>query len=389
MPPAVVEVSTRHAERVPLLFWSDGDRVYVFATGRSSRWSVDALRAGVCDLTFAGEPSRSYRASLVTDLEESGRAREGLREKYGADVWSRYFHPPERYVRLAPVSGGPAPTPEDPAESEFDAVAPTYDAAYERQPFERYLKDRAQQWLLHEIEGLDPVLEIGPGTGIDTLPILGAGHRVVAVDLSAGMLRELNGRAELAGFASRLRTVHGPLRDLATLLRSVGPGEFGAACSTFGAFNIERDLDGAARALGQLIRPGGRLVFTSLNQAGVAPLLWEIASGNPVGAAARVGRTVPAGEIRYPLEVHQRGPGFWDRLLAPEFEREVARPVSVMIPPFDSPRLLRWIGRRGARNLRDLDAALSRAPSLVPLSEWVFLSYRRVTPARGSAIGGR
>lgn len=58
------------------------------------------------------------------------------------------------------------------------------------------------------------LLEIGAAAGRYTLPLAQRGHRVTAVDLSAGLLRENRRRAEADGLADRICYLQADARDL-------------------------------------------------------------------------------------------------------------------------------------------------------------------------------
>jgi SAM-dependent methyltransferase len=62
-----------------------------------------------------------------------------------------------------------------------------------------------------------PVIEIGAGTGRIALPLLRAGHRVVALDRSRPMLDRLRERALAEELGERLTIVEGDLRSLPPL----------------------------------------------------------------------------------------------------------------------------------------------------------------------------
>lgn len=362
---------------VPLRFWTDGSFLYFVATTSSRRWSNVTLRFGGCEIVGENGTARPCSAAMVMDPAEAGRVRTGIQDKYGGEAWIRHFHLTDRIIRLDPHTPPVALSAHERSRREFDAIAPYYTQTVTANPLQRYLKERTATRLVAELSGVDPLLEIGPGTGFETLPLLAAGHRIVAVDISAGMLAELEDRARSAGVAERLVTRVAPLSDLGRAVDDFGPAAFGGACSTFGAFNLENDFSECGEALGRAIRPGGRLIFTSLIHPGAAPLTWELFLGHVREASARLHREVPPDGTRYSLDVHLRNPGFWDQALAPAFERCDVRPVSVLTPPFDSPRLIRVLSSKGRRTARALDAVLSSHGLLSPFAEWVLLTYRR------------
>jgi ubiquinone/menaquinone biosynthesis C-methylase UbiE len=83
---------------------------------------------------------------------------------------------------------------------------------------ERYGSADLNEWIFANLDarpGQD-ALELGPGTGKQTLPlaeIVGERGHVTAVDISEAALRDLRRDAERAGLGSRIRTLHVGMDD--------------------------------------------------------------------------------------------------------------------------------------------------------------------------------
>lgn len=348
------------------------------ATGDAD-WFRYAARSGEARVRWESGQEARCAARVVYEPEELERVRALLRSKYGEEVYRRHFEGTSRGLWLDPQRAPSAPALERVLQDEFDSVAAGYDASVASKTIERYLKERAVAFFAGALDGLDPLLEIGPGTGYHTLPLLARGHRVVAVDVSEQMIHRLKARAEESGWAERLETRTGRLRDLANVCRDIPDGTFRGIYSAFGAFNLEPEFRSAAVALARVTAPRGRLVFTALNRPGLAPMAWEALMGRPGQALRHVREVVPVGGSRYPLELYVPSLAGWDRLLRPAFRRRAVTPVSVVAPPFDSDRLVELIGREGAPRARALDERLVRWPISWVASEWIFLTYERTT----------
>jgi len=373
-----LRVDTARGESIFLLYWEEGGRLFVMPSSSAARWLSEVLRAGGCEVRRPGGSSVRCSAELVSDPTEAERARAGFRTKYGVERYGRYFGPRSKVVRL--VVGAPAVSrsPPEILEQEFDAVAAGYTEAVRSNPIEVYLKETTRDRLLDAFRGQDALLEIGGGTGFETIPLLSAGHGVTVVDLSARMLAELSSRARAVGADARLDCRRGRLSQLEDALQELPAESFGGAFSTFGAFNLEEDLGSAPGALARVLRPRTRLIFTTLNRPGALPVAWEIAVGNARNGLGRLRTALPSGSIRYPLTVYPRNPSFWDRALAPHFRRLSTLPVSVAAPPFESARIVRWLGAVGGARARRWDERLSRIALLAPIGEWTFLTYERL-----------
>jgi SAM-dependent methyltransferase len=134
----------------------------------------------------------------------------------------------------------------------YDGVADEYD---------RHL--RPARWMRRALwwrfDGLfrpgSHVLDIGCGTGLDTVHLAERGVRVMAVDASEGMVRQL--RTKLARGAVQ-SLVDARTGDAVTVLRSLA-GPFDGIVSSFAALNTI-DLESFVPEAARLLRPGAPLV---------------------------------------------------------------------------------------------------------------------------------
>lgn len=103
-----------------------------------------------------------------------------------------------------------------------------------------------------------PVLELGSGTGRVALALATAGHQVVGIDLSPGMVAvaEARRQAHPSVVAARARFVEGDMTAFEL------PEQFGLAISPFRAFQAVLEPAGqraCLRAVARHLRPGGLL----------------------------------------------------------------------------------------------------------------------------------
>jgi len=387
---STLELAVGREPPVTLLYVELDSRIYVLPSFPPGEWFVGAVREGRAEVRWPDGSTGFLTARLRDGSAILARLRDRVESKYGEGTWKRYFAQASAALELTPGSRRDSVGPLDRVRGEFDAVADAYDARVSAQPVERYLKDRVAAFAVNALEGLDPILEVGPGTGYHTLPLLAAGHRVVAVDISERMLGQLRSRATSSGFADRLEVRCGPASELGRVMSDFPDGAFGGVFSAFGALDLERDLGELAPVLHRLVRPSGRFVLTSLNRPGWSPLFWELAMGRPRTAGARLRRSIPADGIRYPLTLYPRTPTDWDEALRPSFERLAVVGVSVLAPPFNANRPVRVLGRSGTGRLRRWDEWLTARRISWAASEWLFLTYLRTNddgPAKSSSTG--
>jgi SAM-dependent methyltransferase len=107
---------------------------------------------------------------------------------------------------------------------------------------------------------LGPVVEVGAGTGRIALPVAQAGHRVVAVDRSPGMLERLRRRAALlpSEVGERIETRIGTLEALPPLPPT---DRVLAPFRTLLHLSTDEGRVDVFRAIRDVLVPGGRFVF--------------------------------------------------------------------------------------------------------------------------------
>lgn len=131
----------------------------------------------------------------------------------------------------------------------YDAIGSRYDEAFPH----RSGQVEAGAWLADALPTGSRVLDVGCGTGLPTArQLVRAGHKVVGIDLSAGMLRLFQDNVPGAE-CHRL--------DLADL-DSSGLGQFDGMVAFFSLLNLPRpEIPYALRMLHGLLRPDGLLAL--------------------------------------------------------------------------------------------------------------------------------
>ncbi|AZQ73293.1 class I SAM-dependent methyltransferase [Streptomyces abikoensis] len=132
----------------------------------------------------------------------------------------------------------------------FDAIGDRYDEAFPHKDGQL----AAGEWLAGALPPGSRILDLGCGTGLPTArQLVDAGHEVVGVDLSPGML-------DLARANVPDATFH--LADLADL-RDGRLGVFDGAAAFFSLLMLPRpEIPHALRMLHGLLRPGGLLALS-------------------------------------------------------------------------------------------------------------------------------
>ncbi len=300
------------APAIPLPRW--------FATLRSAsraRWRVGGR-------TLVGR---------VSELEDPAPVRAQFEILFGVDRVARWLG--AEIAGLALEADGTRPDAHAEIEDYFDRASADYDRLVEGNPLDRMLRTSSLEILRHAFHPGDTVLEIGAGTGIETLPLAAAGIRVVATDISAGMLERLTSKANATGLERMIEVHHLAAHQLEELERVYEPGSFQGAFSTFGALNCEPAWRGVVPTLARLVAPGGALVLGIWNRVCLVELAGYTIAGRPRRAFARLSSPAPVGLTRFGIPVYPSTVAEYRRAFAPSFQVESILGVPVVLPPYD------------------------------------------------------
>ncbi len=187
----------------------------------------------------------------------------------------------------------------------FDSVAADYDGPTGNNALIQQLRAQTMAAVVRRAPAGGRLLDLGCGTGLDAEYLARRGYLVTAIDWSPEMVRRTQERATAAGLEGRLEARHLGIQQLAGLPAAT----FDAAYSDLGPLNCVPDLEAAARALAQVLRPGGCLIASVIGR--LCP--WELAlfalKGDWTRARLRFGR----GPVPVPLNGHT----VWTRYLSP------------------------------------------------------------------------
>lgn len=216
----------------------------------------------------------------------------------------------------------------------YDAIAPDYDDLVVQDSWMRHVLWAEYARL---VKAGYRVLELGCGTGLDTLFLARRGVGVSAIDASAEMIARLAEKAREQGLGEALELRVGDVAEL-----GVYPAEsFDAAISAFAVLNTVGDLERLAAGVARTLRPGGRCLVHLL-----APNpLWEPHREHVVAICGRpvLHRLLPAREavrrLAPPLRLRRAyGLGFlWPR----DAIRWIPMPVARRLGLFET-RLGAW-----------------------------------------------
>jgi SAM-dependent methyltransferase len=219
----------------------------------------------------------------------------------------------------------------------FDRTAPVYDDLYgtAANPLMAWLRAESLGMLRRLLPAGGRVLELGCGTGEETLALARAGYWVLALDISPGMVRRARQKARAAGLDGRVEFLAMPAGALAALRPRPA---FEGAYAGFGALNCEPDLRGLGAALGELLIPGASFVASVINRRCLFETLWLVGRGflHQVGRGRGLGwglTTLPAAGGRATVPVRPLSAEEVAAAFRPAFRLEAWLALPLLLPP--------------------------------------------------------
>lgn len=218
-------------------------------------------------------------------------------------------------------------------EAAFDGVAAEYDRHIFGNQINVWLRIRSLGLMLRVFKPGQTILEVGCGTGTETLELAKHGIRVIATDVSSKMLSVLSSKAERAGLRDMIVPLHARPYALVEQLHHRGVDGVDGAYSTYGAVNTEPRLDDFFSSLYRLLQSDSKLILGVWNKY----CLYEIAGyslkGNPRMAVARLRNPVPVGKSRFCVSTNAYSVSSLSASLKHYFTLEKAYAVGLLLPP--------------------------------------------------------
>ena len=330
----IFDVKRGEAREIPLRFIELHGRLQVlYSAAKQPEWVSVATESAVVRWHI-GHQSYVGTANLARNSQEFQA--EVLREcaaTFGGERTSRWFG---QRIGCMTLLSSPEGTPyHHELEALFDRSAPQYDWVVHGNRFDEYLRKVALEALRKLFTPGERVLELGCGTGLETIPLAEAGVNVVALDISSKMLEELNRKSRASSPRGRIETHQARLADLPKVVDELGPGSFDGAFSHFGALNTEPQIEKVPPALHRLVKPNGKISLGGWNRTCLAEMVLFGIGLRPERALARFHASAPIGSSRFGIPVFPYGPGEVKRLFSPLFAPVKSFGVSVFVPPYD------------------------------------------------------
>ena len=263
--------------------------------------------------------------------------------KYGDKVVRQRYWGQTTYVEIEPRRQSLEDVSElvyGDLEAAFDGVAEDYDRHIFGNPVNVWLRNRSVGLMTTVFRRGQTVLEIGCGTGTETLSLAKKGIRVIATDISSKMLEVLTRHARDAGLQDLVVPVHCRPYALREKLTEIGYAQVDGAYSTYGAVNTEPRFADFFANLHSVLAPDGKLILGVWNKYCLYELAGYALKGNLSLALARLKNPVPVGKSRFCVATNAYSVGSLASMLGVYFTMENAYAVCLFIPPSN---LLRYL----------------------------------------------
>ncbi|HVZ86956.1 MAG TPA: class I SAM-dependent methyltransferase [Polyangia bacterium] len=260
----------------------------------------------------------------------------------------------------------------------FDALAARYDTLFSpaANPLKALARARVHAALARHFLPGSALLELGCGTGEDTLALAARGHTLVSCDPAPQMLALAAAKLTAAGHAPAARFVRGSAGSLAGDWPALGARVDGVF-SNFAPLNCELSLAPVRHLLEQALAPGGRFVGVVLPRVCPLEIALFLARGQPRTAFRRF-QPAPVADVdgrTFPMRYY--GAADFDRALGPGFRRVELRSLGLCFPPLSfGPRLAR--APRLMQLLMAAEDRLAGLPGLRRLGDHLILAYERI-----------
>lgn len=174
---------------------------------------------------------------------------------------------------------------EDPA-CPFDALAESYDESFSDGLLGRTLRAAVWRRVQTHLRGARSALELGCGTGVDTVALASAGLDVIAIDASEKMVQITSQRCAQHEVVARVE--HGDLMSLDTLDGCRGP--FDLVLSNFGPLNCVEDLGDTMGRIADRLAPDGIVIASIMGRFVPWEWMWMTITGHPTKSFRRLRR---------------------------------------------------------------------------------------------------
>lgn len=345
---------------IELAYVAQGEVIFLVSSGTESRWPSKILREGKAIIKI-DDRTIERRVRLVSERNLKENIMNLMSDKYGKEKTNRWFSSSSRIIELNTVPLNV--TNEDIysiwLEAEFDSIASDYDKHIFGNEVNSLLRERSLSTMSKVFDRPSRLLEIGCGTGTETIELLRRGHNVLATDISQKMLEIVSQKAKNLNLESKLTTIKLNAENIEYLIDIYGRSSFDGIYSTYGAINCIREIGQLPFKLHSLLNSNGKLVMGIYNKLCAIEIGGYLAKLKPFSAFKRLRSTIPEGDSRFCIDIYAYTMQEILKLFNPFFKLEYKEGVPVIILPSNFIKYTRKFNAR-IEELKKIDSWLGK-----------------------------
>ena len=345
---------------VPLAFVEAYSSFYVISSGNSNRWPGEVLRAGTAILSLHGE-NIPVKPKLLTNSDQQKEIKDAMRAKYGNMNFNKWFSEISRIIKFSQTEGLNEENInhyEEWLKDEFDSIAQNYDHHIYDNLVNNYLRERSLSLMKTFFPPSQRLMEIGSGTGTETLEMLKSGHEITAIDISENMNSILRKKANDANVSNLLTTMTMKASDLVNYEKEFMNKPFDGLYSNYGALNCEANIDAIMEIVHKIVKPHGKIVFGIFNKFCLVEMIAHLIGRKPGRVFERFSNRIPEGASRFCIDVYPYSPAYLKKLFSKWFNIEMIYGCPVILPPSNYSFMIK--GRINEERVKKADIFFSK-----------------------------
>lgn len=215
----------------------------------------------------------------------------------------------------------------------FDAIASEFDLRFGEWRSVAAQRRAVRTALLRSFPKSGHILEIGGGTGTDAAFLAERGFQVLLTDASPTMVRIARSKLLPLGSEASLLAAE-DLEEFGARRLSTDGRLFDGAFSNFAPLNCVANLDGVARGLARLLKPGATAMLVLFGTLCPGEIFTELLRGRPEQALRRFRRSdVQARLAKHEFAITYHRRAAITRAFAPWFILEKQFGIGIAVPP--------------------------------------------------------
>lgn len=152
-----------------------------------------------------------------------------------------------------------------------DKIAESYDDILNNNSFSVILRPVFRNILVQNIQPGNNILDLGCGTGEDSIFFSKKGFNVTGVDISPKMIEIARDKSASKDYKKKLQFI---CSDMESFLQE-NANKFDAIISNFNAVNYVRDLKSFSENTSASLNKNGKLIFTVLNKLSISEVFYN------------------------------------------------------------------------------------------------------------------